>query len=68
MSQEALSQYILFDLNGQNVAVTDFVVDDSGRFQMTWVVLDKQKKFSDVEIEDMLQDAFAFLFKNIPEE
>lgn len=68
MSQEAPSQYILFDLNGQNVAVTDFIVEDSGRFRMTWVVLDKQKKFSDVEIEDMLQDAFAFLFKNIPEE
>lgn len=68
MNQEAPSQYILFDLNGQNVAVTDFVVEDNGRFRMTWVVLDKQKKFSDVEIEDMLQDAFAFLFKNIPEE
>lgn len=68
MSEEALSQYILFDLNGQNVAVTDFVVDDSGRFRMTWVVLDKKKKFSDDEIEAMLQDAFRFLFKNIPEE
>jgi hypothetical protein len=68
MSQEAPSQYILFDLNGQNVAVTDFVVEDNGRFRMTWVVLDKQKKFSDDEIEAMIQDAFRFLFKNIPEE
>lgn len=68
MSQEAPSQYVLFDLNGQNVAVTDFIVEDDGRFRMTWVVLDKQKKFSDDEIEAMLQDAFRFLFKNIPEE
>ena len=65
---ESPSRYVLFDLGGQNVAVTNLEVAEDGRLQMTWVVLDKVKKYSDDEIDSMLVDAFRFLFENLPEE
>lgn len=64
MTDTAPSQYLLFDLNGQQVAVTDLQIDDSGRLRMEWVILG-QRLWSDEQTDQMLHTAFKFLFDNI---
>lgn len=60
----APSQYLLFDLNGQQVAVTDLQVDDSGRLRSNWVIVG-QRLWSDEQTDQMLATAFKFLFENM---
>lgn len=55
--------YILFDLNGQNVGVIDANIDDNGELQCTWVCLDKDRRFTNEEIELMLKRAFQDLLR-----
>ena len=59
----ALSQYLLFDLSGQQVAVTDFAVTDQG-LKADWVILG-QRIWTDAQTDAMLADAFKFLFEQM---
>lgn len=60
----APSQYLLFDLSGQQVAVTNFEVTQDGRFKTDWVILG-QRLWSDEVTDKMLAQAFKFLLENI---
>jgi len=60
---EGQQPYILFDLNGQNIGVIDAGIDDTGKLQCTWVCIDKVRKFSNEEIEIMLNRAFQDLLR-----
>ncbi|MNC19659.1 hypothetical protein D3C75_675950 [compost metagenome] len=60
----APSQYILFDLSGQDVAVTNFEIDPNGKLKTEWVILGK-RLWSDEQTDAMLAQAFKFLFENI---
>lgn len=62
--QSALSQYILFDLSGQDVAVTNFEIDPDGKLKTEWVILGK-RLWSDEVTEQMLAQAFKFMLENI---
>lgn len=60
----APSQYLLFDLSGQQVAVTNFEVTQDGRFKTDWVILG-ERLWSDDVTDKMLAQAFKFLLENI---
>lgn len=60
----APSQYLLFDLSGQQVAVTNFEVTQDGRFKTDWVILG-ERLWSDDVTDKMLAHAFKFLLENI---
>lgn len=60
---ETSQPYILFDLNGQNIAVTEAGIDDTGQLRCTWVCIDKERKFTNEEIEIMLNRAFQDILK-----
>lgn len=60
----APSQYMLFDLSGQQVAVTKFEIDPNGKMLTEWVILGT-RLWSDEQTEAMLAQAFKFLFENI---
>ena len=60
----APSQYVLFDLSGQQVAVTNFEVTQDGRFKTDWVILG-ERLWSDEVTDKMLAQAFKFLLENI---
>ncbi len=60
----APSQYLLFDLSGQQVAVTNFEVTQDGRFKTDWVILG-ERLWSDEVTDKMLAQAFKFLLENI---
>lgn len=55
--------YIMFDLNGQNVGVLEAGIDDTGELRCTWVCIDKVRKFTNEQIEDMLHNAFKDLIE-----
>lgn len=61
MTDTALSQHLLFDLSGQQVAVTKLEVDESGRLKTEWAILGK-RLYSDDDTDIMLNQAFKFLF------
>lgn len=54
---------MLFDLSGQNIAVTEAGIDDTGQLRCTWVCMDKERKFSNEEIELMLNRAFQDILR-----
>lgn len=55
--------YILFDLNGQNIGVLDAHIDDEGQLKCNWVCIDKVRKYTNEQIEDMLHNAFKDLLE-----
>lgn len=63
MSDLAKPDHLLFDLGGQNVAVTDLGIDEQGRLRATWVLLDKKRKYQDDEIEQMLNKAISSILE-----
>jgi len=60
---EVQQPYILFDLNGQNIGVTEAGIDDTGNLRCTWVCIDKERKFTTEEIELMLNRAFQDILR-----
>lgn len=59
----APSQFILFDLSGQQVAVTKVEVGPNGLIT-EWVIVG-QRLWSDQQTDAMLAQAFKFLFENM---
>ena len=64
MTDTALSQYLLFDLSGQQVAVTNLEVSPDGRLKSDWVIVG-QRLWTDEQTDQMLAQAFKFLFETM---
>jgi hypothetical protein len=62
----ALSQYLLFDFNGQKVAVTDLAVDEKG-LRTNWVIVGETRHYSDEQTDQLLAQAFKDLFDQMEE-
>lgn len=60
----APSQYLLFDLSGQQVAVFNFEVNPDGQLKTDWVIVGN-RLWTDEQTDSMLAQAFKFLFENI---
>lgn len=66
--QEAsISQYLLFDFNGQKVAVTDLSIDENG-LRTSWVIVGETRHYSDEETDSLLALAFKDLLDQMEKE